>query len=66
MVKNEKDKKNKIIKDLGFLVLGLIALYILYKVFFNVKETRKTNKEFHNHYFPKSSSKSIFKSKSKS
>ena len=58
MVENEKSKKNKIIKDLGFLVMIIFALFILYKVFFNVKETRKTNKDFRSYYFEKSKLKS--------
>ena len=58
MVENEKNKKtkNKILKDLGFLVMIIFALFILYKVFFNVKATRKTNKDFRSYYF-KSNSK---------
>jgi hypothetical protein len=59
MVKNdksEKSKKNKMLKDLGFLVLFLLALVFIYKVFFNVKANRKTDKDFFDHYF-KSNSK---------
>ena len=58
-MKNLKNlKKNKIFKDLGFLVLFLLALVFIYKVFFNIKETRKTNKDFRSYYFEKSKLKS--------
>ena len=66
MVKNEKSKKsekNKMLKDLGFLVLFLLALVFIYKVFFKVKEINKTKKDFRDEYF-KSISKSISKLKS--
>ena len=66
MVKNEKSKKsekNKMLKDLGFLVLFLLALVFIYKVFFKVKEINKTKKDFRDDYF-KSISKSISKLKS--
>jgi len=62
MVKNEKSeksKKNKMLKDLGFLVLFLLAFVFIYKVFFKVKEINKTSKGFRDEYF-----KSISKSKS--
>mgnify|MGYP003388825722 FL=1 len=61
MVKNEKSEKsqkNKMLKDLGFLVLFLLALVFIYKVFFKVKANRKTDKDFFDHYFEKSKSKS--------
>ena len=57
--KSEKSQKNKMLKDLGFLVMGLFALFILYKVFFKVKEINKTSKGFRDEYF-----KSISKLKS--
>jgi hypothetical protein len=56
--KSEKSQKNKMLKDLGFLVLFLLALVFIYKVFFKVKANRKTDKDFFDHYFEKSKSKS--------